>query len=229
MGQLFSWGENKMGQLGLGHTMQMKKPQRVIFDSKGNQCVVEVACGSMHSHLVTSERKFYSCGFNKAFQLCLGTDCNSWKFVESEMVTEIIQRKHSVLWLECGVSHSGILVDGEIFLWGMPLKDKTLILKTPQRFSMENKRINRINLGQFVTWIVASESEVYELSQINQNLHKTKNELVFRLVFQLEKISFFFSGLSHCIFGDENRIFAYGSNAFSQFGNWFRKSLVSPP
>jgi hypothetical protein len=58
-------------------------------------------------------------------------------------------------------------VDGEIFLWGMPLKDKTLILKTPQRFSMENKRINRINLGQFVTWIVAGESEVYELSQIN--------------------------------------------------------------
>lgn len=51
-GQLWMWGNNAHGQLGLGHTNKMSVPTQVTFFSK-NKAVEKIACGTSHTMVVS--------------------------------------------------------------------------------------------------------------------------------------------------------------------------------
>jgi alpha-tubulin suppressor-like RCC1 family protein len=64
--QLFMWGRNMEGQLGVGTVQSQTIPRLVPL-----QRVVRVACGYYHTLAVTADGKIYSWGQNKAGQLGL--------------------------------------------------------------------------------------------------------------------------------------------------------------
>ncbi len=64
--QLFMWGRNLEGQLGVGTTQSQAKPRLVPL-----QRVIRVACGYLHTLAVTADGKIFSWGQNKAGQLGL--------------------------------------------------------------------------------------------------------------------------------------------------------------
>ena len=62
-GELFSWGSNARGQLGLGHTEEVTTCRRVTFEFDG--LVEDIFCGDKSS--VASTGKFYMWGAEARF------------------------------------------------------------------------------------------------------------------------------------------------------------------
>lgn len=65
-GELYSWGYNNFGQLGLGHTSQhASTPQLVSFFSSNRIRIKEIATGGNHVLLLTQDNRVYCWGYNK--------------------------------------------------------------------------------------------------------------------------------------------------------------------
>ena len=126
---LFSWGFNFFGQLGLGHNENVSSPTHVEkfgnFDSVSNyiseiskytfnEIIVDVSAGAQHSLILTNNNNIYACGFSKTFALGFDYD-------DVNIFTKInkISNKKIINKINAGVFHSGC-VQGkfEIVLWG---------------------------------------------------------------------------------------------------------------
>lgn len=60
MGEVFAWGNNTHGELGLGVAGNSLRPKRV--DIAGKQKAVQVACGGTHSLILLDRGQVYACG-----------------------------------------------------------------------------------------------------------------------------------------------------------------------
>ncbi|XP_058713561.1 secretion-regulating guanine nucleotide exchange factor isoform X4 [Poecile atricapillus] len=69
--QLFAWGANSYGQLGLGHKEDVLVPQALKDVSCKCQDVVSIAGGGGHSAVITGTGQLFVCGHNKNGQLGL--------------------------------------------------------------------------------------------------------------------------------------------------------------
>jgi alpha-tubulin suppressor-like RCC1 family protein len=69
--QLWTWGNNESGQLGLGHNMNQSTPQPVLVDNKPFRCA-KVSAGGTHSLAIDSQGQPWAWGSNMYGQLGLG-------------------------------------------------------------------------------------------------------------------------------------------------------------
>ncbi|XP_060815883.1 uncharacterized protein LOC132907131 [Bombus pascuorum] len=75
-GEVYSWGHNGVGQLGIGNCTSQVEPQKVTTFAK---IVIEkVVCGYMHTLALSDEGVLYVWGANSYGQLGLNTDSNVW-------------------------------------------------------------------------------------------------------------------------------------------------------
>ncbi len=63
-GEVYAWGANKHGQLGLGDTADRVHPTPLQNFKKKTTAL---ACGSIHTVYITSEGELYVCGFGEHF------------------------------------------------------------------------------------------------------------------------------------------------------------------
>ena len=70
-GNIWSWGENKAGQLGLGNLISTSQPQMV--SDLDEQEVIMVGCGDEHTVCITIANEVYGFGHGVYDQLGLGT------------------------------------------------------------------------------------------------------------------------------------------------------------
>ncbi|XP_065346492.1 RCC1 and BTB domain-containing protein 2-like, partial [Cloeon dipterum] len=70
-GSVFAWGRNNHGQLGLGTKENTLIPTKIEGISATNR-VVQLACSSNHTLVLTSDREVFTFGWNKNGQLGLG-------------------------------------------------------------------------------------------------------------------------------------------------------------
>ncbi|XP_078415568.1 RCC1 and BTB domain-containing protein 1 isoform X2 [Cetorhinus maximus] len=113
-GETYSWGLNSYGQLGNGTTGPGSLPFLVssMFDDKK---AVEVACGSNHSMVLTTEGEVYSWGYNNCGQIGSGSTASQ---ATPRRVTHCLQNKR-VVAIACGQIFSMAIVDnGEVYSWG---------------------------------------------------------------------------------------------------------------
>ena len=66
--ELYAWGDNCYGQLGLGRNHDQTSPQKVIFGER----ISSVICGESHTIIMTIWNEIYVCGRNDLGQLGLG-------------------------------------------------------------------------------------------------------------------------------------------------------------
>ncbi len=74
-GQVFTWGANESGQLGLGRAGNVYKPKILPFfrDMTGEAAVVQISAGAAHTAALMSDREnVYMWGDNRSGQLGLG-------------------------------------------------------------------------------------------------------------------------------------------------------------
>ncbi|PRP80534.1 hypothetical protein PROFUN_11847 [Planoprotostelium fungivorum] len=66
-GNVFSWGFNEKGQLGLGHRFNQENPQQVT--QLDGVRIVKTACGMQHTAMLSDEGHLYTCGLGVFGQL----------------------------------------------------------------------------------------------------------------------------------------------------------------
>nr|XP_035978617.1 probable E3 ubiquitin-protein ligase HERC6 isoform X2 [Halichoerus grypus] len=116
-GQLFSWGSNSHGQLGLGkeHPSQAS-PQRVR--SLDGIPLTQVAAGGAHSFALSLSGASFGWGSNNAGQLALCK--NNVPVLQSSKPRSIGALKNlGVIYISCGYEHTAVLTQtGKVFTFG---------------------------------------------------------------------------------------------------------------
>jgi alpha-tubulin suppressor-like RCC1 family protein len=82
-GQVFSFGYNDDGQLGLGHRGGRNIPTLIEYQVIGNVLlpttkVIAISTGGRHSLILNSKRRIFSFGYNDDGQLGLGDETNTY-------------------------------------------------------------------------------------------------------------------------------------------------------
>ncbi|EAR89718.1 regulator of chromosome condensation (RCC1) protein (macronuclear) [Tetrahymena thermophila SB210] len=109
-GQLFTWGQNCEGQLGIGKSDNMTTPQ--IVDLKNNLAVF-VSCGKRNTMVITQTQKIFGFGDGKCGQLGLGNECNEYKPRQLQI------QMQNIVAISCGDRHTLFLnEEGEAFSCG---------------------------------------------------------------------------------------------------------------
>ena len=111
--QLFSWGSNSNGELGLGHSDEKHLPMECSLPLLLNEIIVDIKCGGDHTLILTSRKEVYSCGKNYYGQLGLNlTTYSSPLFTKIENLSEIIR-------IECAKFHSMCIdVNNDFYIFG---------------------------------------------------------------------------------------------------------------
>eukprot|EP01006_Ploeotia_vitrea_P016480 TRINITY_DN47168_c0_g1_i1.p1 TRINITY_DN47168_c0_g1~~TRINITY_DN47168_c0_g1_i1.p1 ORF type:complete len:408 (+),score=34.60 TRINITY_DN47168_c0_g1_i1:21-1244(+) len=84
--QLWSWGENSDGQLGLGDNAHRLQPTLVDFFVTKNQQVTDFTAGAMHSLALTDDATVWSWGLNDSGQL----GCSSATKLSSNLPSPVV-------------------------------------------------------------------------------------------------------------------------------------------
>lgn len=110
-GEVFSCGKNDYGQLGLGHSRQVKVPSAVSISS---EIASFVACGYYHSVVVTSSGRTFSFGRNDYGQLGIGS-----KIHQNAPNVVTLSANTRMLRATCGCYHTVLLSEqGGVYVFG---------------------------------------------------------------------------------------------------------------
>ena len=116
-GNVFSWGDNKSGQLGHGDTRHRYVPTLIdalVNESKRALRISQVACGSRHGAAIGATGRVYTWGWNRHGQLGLGD-------THDRLVPSAVTRlsKRTIKQIACGWRYTVALSSlNEIWAWG---------------------------------------------------------------------------------------------------------------
>lgn len=111
-GELYSWGYNGNGQLGLGSSSNQQSPQRV--NGLQGKFIKKIACGMAHVLALTDTGTLYSWGANSYGQLGIGSTLNI------AVPTEVQAEER---WADIAGHHythisAAVTVTGKFCMWG---------------------------------------------------------------------------------------------------------------
>ncbi|XP_019603579.2 RCC1 and BTB domain-containing protein 2 isoform X3 [Rhinolophus sinicus] len=162
-GEVFTWGHNAYSQLGNGTTNHGLVPCH-ISTNLSNKQVIEVACGSYHSLVLTSDGEVFAWGYNNSGQVGSGSTANQ---PIPRRVTGCLQNK-VVVNIACGQMCSVAVVDtGEVYVWGYNGNGQLGLgssgnQSTPCRIAaLQGIRVQRVACGYAHTLVLTDEGQVY--------------------------------------------------------------------
>ena len=187
--QVYSWGLNLKGQLGLGHFENVPFPALVKSlsrdkrsDSKQKssksekilkkecllqegEMVIDISCGALHTIALTNKSRVYSCGFGENFSLGHNSNKTLNEFKEIAFFHQLSSSSsHKIEKICSGTSHSGALVAGKVYVWGTFAHSKYCLNKIPNALHL-NQPIVDFVLGDLLTVILSKNGEVFTLGE----------------------------------------------------------------
>ncbi|XP_072832977.1 RCC1 and BTB domain-containing protein 2 isoform X2 [Pogona vitticeps] len=162
-GEVYTWGHNAYSQLGNGTTNNSLVPCQ-ISTNLINKKVIEVACGSHHSVILTSDGEVYTWGYNNSGQVGSGSTANQ---PIPRRVTSSLQNK-IVINIACGQMCSmAVLESGEVYVWGYNGNGQLGLgnsgnQPTPCRIAaLQGIRVKRVVCGYAHTLVLTDEGQLY--------------------------------------------------------------------
>ncbi|XP_032831091.1 RCC1 and BTB domain-containing protein 1 isoform X1 [Petromyzon marinus] len=111
-GQVYSWGYNGNGQLGLGNTMNQPTPCRLV--SLQGICIVQVVCGYAHTIALADDGSVHAWGANSYGQLGIGNKTN----LQAPVQISIEERFTEVAACHFTHTSAGRTCSGSVYVWG---------------------------------------------------------------------------------------------------------------
>ena len=113
-GELYAWGKNSDGQLGLGDRHDRGFPH--LVHGLGADLALQVACGGRHTVALSQRGVPWSCGCNEHRQLGRGDGYGDGAL---ELKPVVNLRGVRIVQAACGGAHSVVLAsDGSCYTWG---------------------------------------------------------------------------------------------------------------
>lgn len=231
--EVYSWGSNLKGQLGLGHYDSIGVPTKVrsftpnVSSASGQvpdvvsqsllntyEFVVNMACGALHSIALTNTGRVFSCGFGETFALGLGTIKTTPNFEE---ITYFKDQSLKIGKIAAGTCHSGCLVNNQVYLWGTCGNSKQMQFKKPVLVEGEFDAVNFV-LGDFLTVLLSSKGDVFTFGDNidGQMANALQSNVIPKRVNLPYKTDYIDCGLNHVIALSKHKIFSWGSNRRGQ-------------
>ena len=109
-GEIYSYGANESGQLGLGHTYDRSILSDINFGKVGSiSNYVNIDCGWAHTIALTLDNKLYVWGRNACGQLGLG-DTNNRNIPHQLILTDELELESNIMSINCGMDQTFILM-----------------------------------------------------------------------------------------------------------------------
>lgn len=241
---VYSWGVNMAGQLGHGNFDSIIEPKLVeglspqkyvntltvgASDRILNQGekVVDIACGALHVIVQTSDSRILSCGNGLSYALGHGNATTTNAFREIKFFTE---NRLAIDKMACGLTISGCLANGKLYIWGSLGVSKYSIYKTPAAVNVDGD-VEDFKLGDALVVILNNKGDVFTMgdNKLGQLGSKNYNDSLPSKVKLPYKAEFITCGNNHVIVVTKAKIFGWGSNLFGQINpNSIEKEIWEP-
>ena len=214
-GELWAWGWNDYGQLGLGHTTTKYTPQRVGTATNW----VSVACGGNHTMAINSNREIWTCGLNTHGQLGTGDT------VSKNILT--LGWKNYDNWISLNVgantdSSYAINSNGELWCYGSfanTVHTSTTIANTP----IKKGNLELVKIASGNNFTIAAKADgtpvkwgANSLGQLGIGSTTTANTTH---ITDIYKKPIYALGYSHTLAINANgALWAWGNNGYGQLG-----------
>jgi alpha-tubulin suppressor-like RCC1 family protein len=169
-GKLYSWGYNNDGELGngaSGASANSNVPIRVLGDLY-NQTVVQVACGTYHSAVLTFNGTVYTFGYGSNGQIGNGltTAVNPYPV---QVYLNGVVNYYRVVQVAAGLTHTTVLgQDGVVYSWGLNDNGQLGDATTSQRLSpviskgaLTNNIIVQVSAGGYTSHAIDINGRLY--------------------------------------------------------------------
>lgn len=209
---------------------------------QNDEVVASIACGALHTIVLTSKNRILSAGFGEGY--ALGTEDSA----TTPEFKQVAIRRHNkgtspriekIERISCGLAHSGCLMDGKPYVWGMMGQKEGLIFKQPtllkDEYMLDQSIIIDMKMGECFSVFLTSRGEVYSMGD------NIDSQLGVEHVGQLERptkltsmplISQIAVGRNHCmaLSADLKQLYGWGSNQYGQLnGQAKANSVVGVP
>nr|QBK90262.1 MAG: F-box and regulator of chromosome condensation repeat protein [Pithovirus LCPAC102] len=213
---LWSFGFNYNGQLGLDHNIDRKIPTKIEFNYK----VKSVSCGDNHTIIIDENNDLWSFGSNKSGQLGLGDN-------EDRDKPKKLQFNYKVKSVSCGQNHT-IIIDENDELWSFgsnkygqlglnDYKNRNIPIKI-----LFNYNVKSISCGLIHTIIIDENDKLWSFGRnlygqlgLGDNDNRNKpTKIPFN--YKVKSVS---CGNYYTIIIDENNdLWSFGRNIYGQLG-----------
>ncbi|CAG9317861.1 unnamed protein product [Blepharisma stoltei] len=237
--EIFAWGGDHFGQLGLGESKNTGKTYPFPRYCSYNVLIKEISCGEEHSAFIALSGYVYSMGSNSEGRLGLGD--KSLRQSSSPILIESLD-SYKAAKISCGWGHTCVItVDGDLFSWGVGefgalgigINDTQW---KPIRVDLPNRaKALQISCGSRHTGLIAEENKrnilfmwgAGEAGQLGTG--RREKELLPILIQTNEEPKQVSCGIFHTMFlCKSGSIFSMGGNSFGQLGVGNKKSTSRP-
>jgi len=157
LSDLFCWGLNAFGQLGLGHQTNKSTPTKVNFE---NSDVIEVSLGTLHSCVINNLSQVLCWGSNQQGQLGDGTNT----LRKTPTLTSL---ENDASKINLGGYHSCIIdVLSDLWCWGMNTDGQLGLGDNSNKFvptevtAVDDVDVAQVSAGSFFTFLVDSNGNI---------------------------------------------------------------------
>lgn len=236
--EVFAWGADHFGQLGLGNKYSGKTYASPRFCSF-NILIKEIACGEEHSAFIALSGHVYSMGSNSDGRLGLG-DKSLRQSSSPCLVEGLINYK--CIRISCGWGHTAVITDeGSVFSWGVGEFGALGNGCSENSWSPTKAVLPRtmrgldISCGSRHTGLIAEENRNKillmtgsgEAGQLGTG--KREKEFSYVIVNFPEDLQAVSCGVFHTLLlNSSGKVYAMGGNSFGQLGLGNKKSSSRP-
>lgn len=226
--EIFVWGLDNCGQLGLGGQNRGKKYASPVFCSF-NILIKELSCGEDHSAFISDSGHVYCMGSNANGKLGIGD--RHKLFSSSPSLVESLSQ-HIAIKVSCGWTHTAVITEeGLLFTWGNGEYGQLgnglyedswtpkFVMKNTQDVSCGARHMGAVS---FNTLYMCGSGEMGQLGT-----GRRQNE-AFLVPVSNANVAQVSCGVFHTGFlSTSNEIFTMGGNSFGQLGIGNKKSSIS--
>jgi alpha-tubulin suppressor-like RCC1 family protein len=226
-GDVYTWGINNVGQLGIGTSDMKQHP--IPVKVKGLPHIVDISVGGGHTLALTSKGEVYSWGSNNNGQL--GNDSK----IDSKVPIKVSQIPH-VSSISAGSVHSvAVTKDGSVYVWGIwsnsqigRHKERSLL---PYKIE-DLKEIVKVEAGGVHTLAIDIHGYVWGFGDNGAGQLGTGDHRIFPKPIRIPGMSnvdtIIASSLSSFALTEEGTLWAWGYNERGQAGLGTQQYIMEP-
>jgi alpha-tubulin suppressor-like RCC1 family protein len=225
-GNLWSWGLNSEGQLGLGSKQPVSAPQKVTLEE-----IVAVSAGEGHSLALRRDGRVFAWGRNTEGQIGTGDTV-------SRLSPYLIPDLTGVVQVSAGAFFSlALLEDGRVIAWGDNRSGqlgldpaKVALLQTP-RFVAGLEHVMQISAGGRHVLAVTRQGQInaWGANEMGQLGDTSTDARFLPVLLNLEGIFRVVAAQQHSLAqSSSGQIYVWGGNSFGQLGGFEGLTQPSP-
>nr|XP_060623975.1 secretion-regulating guanine nucleotide exchange factor isoform X2 [Anolis sagrei ordinatus] len=231
-GELFLCGQNKNGQLGLGHTEDVT--HFTLCSSLCGCPVIQVACGWDFTIILAGNGQVFSCGSNSFGQLGISLTSGG-----STVPKRIESLQEKVVNVAAGLRHAlAVTENGSVFQWGIGMSSQAkracqaemvpsfLRAREPCKVTgLEDTKVKSVASGSYHAAALTDEGELYVWGNnkhkqlVNKGDFILKPQKIDAHYFGGEKVRRVWNGWTHMVAQTEmGKVFTWGRVDYAQLG-----------